>query len=265
LAAQAEEDQRQALDDKRQALSSALSLGRLLLSVAAGTIVLSGTLLQTIYVGRSLHLLEAAWVLLGVSLVFGYLVHGRYIAQLDESNLDSTGAFEWLSLLQSLFIAAGLTLFAIFVAINLDSGPRLEATRTELGVGARYVVATVDCRSGADSGCRGEVVLGLAGKRPREIGRTLFAAKADGPLRARVPLSRAEGKFLATGKARILEVHALATGRFGNQTEVTVELRLRRPPASHGENGPVSSTQAAKRTQSTAVLVKNAALFNRFS
>lgn len=220
--------------DKRQALSSALSLGRLLLSVAAGTIVLSGTLLQTIYVGRSLHLLEAAWVLLGVSLVFGYLVYGRYIAQLDESNLQSSGTFEWLSFFQSLFIAAGLILFATFVAINIDSGPRLEVTRAELGYGARYVTVTVDCRSGANSGCRGEVALVFAGKRPREIGRALFADKADGPVKARVQLNRAEGRSLAAGKAQTLEVQTLATGRFGNQTESTSKLVLRRPqrPAS---------------------------------
>lgn len=220
-------------DDKRQALSSGLSLSRLLLSVAAGTIVLSGTLLQTIYVGRTLCLLEGAWVLLGVSLVFGYFVHGRYVSQLDESNLNSTGTFEWLSLFQSLFIAVGLVLFAIFVAVNLGSGPRLKVTRAELGRGARYVAVTVDCRSGASSGCHGEVALASTGKRPREIGRTLFAEEADGPLNARVQLNRAAGRPLATGKAQILEVHALATGRFGNQTETTSRLRLRRSAASH--------------------------------
>jgi hypothetical protein len=219
----------QAGADKREALSSALSLGRLLLSVAAGTIVLSGTLLQTIYVGSSLCLLEAAWVLLGLSLVFGYLVHGRYIAQLDASNLESTGTIEWLSLVQTLFVAAGLVLFAIFVATNISSGPRLEITRAELGGGAQIVAVTVDCRSGADSGCRGEVTLGFAGKRPRELGRALFAVDADGPLKARVPLSRAEGRSLAAGRARTLKVRVTATGRFGNQTKATSLVLLRRP------------------------------------
>lgn len=219
----------QAGADKREALSSALSLARLLLSAAAGTIVLSGTLLQTIYVGRSLCLLEASWALLGLSLVFGYFVHGRYIAQLDGSNLQSTGTIEWLSLLQTLFVAAGLILFAIFVAINVSSGPRLEITRAELGPRGKNVAVTVDCRSGSGSGCRGEVTLRFAGKLPREIGRALFAGDADGPLKARVPLSRAEGRSLAAGRAQTLKVRVLATGRFGNQTESTSLLLLRRP------------------------------------
>jgi len=226
--------------DKREALSSVQGLGRLLLSVAAGTIVLSGTLLQSIYVGHCLVLLEIAWTLLGVSLVLGYLVHGQYITQLNKSDLTvRKGRIEKFSRFQFFLVFAGLVMFAIFVAINLGSGPRLELTRAELGSGARYVAVTVDCRSGADSGCRGEVALVSAGKRPREIGRALFAGEADGPLMTRVPLSRAEGRSLAAGKAQKLEVQALATGRFGNQTESTSEILLRRPqrPANRMRRG----------------------------
>jgi hypothetical protein len=43
-------------------------------------------------------------------------------------------------------------------------------------------------------------------------------------------LSGIEKEALATGEAQILEVHALATGRFGNQTKATAKLRLRRKP-----------------------------------
>jgi hypothetical protein len=215
--------------DKREALDAGLRLARLLLSVAAGTIVLSATLLQTIYVGRSQHLLEVAWILLAVSLLLGYLGHGQYVTQLDNSNLKTKGRFERLSLFQFLFLFAGLGLFAIFVAINLRAGPRLETTRAELLGGGRLVAVTVDCRSGSDSGCRGEVTLIAARKKPIQIGRGLFAGEADGPQVARVPVSAAERASLTVGKAPTLEVKARATGKFGNQTESTSTLLLRRP------------------------------------
>jgi len=219
-------------EEKREALRSVVNLARLLLSLAVGTIVLSATLLQTIYVGRCLLLLEIAWLLLGVSLFYGYRVHARYITQLNRSELTVTGTkIERFSRNQVLSIAAGLILFAIFVAINIDSGPQLAVTRLELGPGARYVTVDVDCRSGSDSGCRGEVTLkpARAAVGRHEIGRAVFADEADGPLKVRVPLGPTEGKGLSAGKAQRLEVEAAATGRFGNQTESAETLLLRRP------------------------------------
>jgi hypothetical protein len=230
-------------DVEQEALSSVVRLARLLLSLAIGTIVLSATLLQTIYVGRCLLLLEIAWFLFGVSLVWGYRVHARYITQLNESDLSlRNGPIEKFSRNQVLSVAAGLILFAIFVAVNIGSGPRLAVTRLELGPDARYLAVSIDCRSGSDSGCRGEVVVKPAGvqKRHHEIGRTLFANEADGPLKAKVPLSPTESKVLSVGKAQRLEIEAIATGRFGNQTEATKMLRLRRPQrtlAHAGEPG----------------------------
>lgn len=227
-------------DEKREALNSVVRLARLLLSLAIGTIVLSGTLLQTIYVGRCLLLLEIAWLLLGVSLVYGYRVHARYITQLNKSELAvRKNPIERFSRNQVLFIAAGLILFAIFVAANIGSGPRLAITRLELGRDARYVAISIDCRSGSDSGCRGEVVVksDRVEKRHHEIGRALFANEADGPLKARVPLSSTEGKVLPAGKAQRLEIEAVATGRFGNQTEATKTLWLRRPQRAAAHAG----------------------------
>lgn len=216
-------------EDKLAALEAGLRLARLLLSVAAGTIVLSATLLQTIYAGRSQHLLEVAWALLGVSLLLGYLVHGQYVTQMDNSDPEVGGRFEGLSLFQFLFLLVGLGLFAIFVAINLGAGPRLEATRAELLGNGRLVAVTVDCRSGSDSGCRGEVTLLAPGRKPAQLGRGLFAGDADGPQVARVPLSAATSASLAAGRAPTLQVRTRATGKFGNQTSSTSKLLLRRP------------------------------------
>lgn len=218
-----------ATENRREALNAVLRLDRLLLSVAAGTVVLSGTLLQTIYVGRSLLLLEIAWVALGISLVVGYLVHGRYIAQLDESNLDSRGLIEFFSLVQALAVLVGLALFGVFVAVNVESGPRLALVRAELGPRGRYISVTVDCRSGAGSGCRGEAIVAVGRKLPHEIGRGRFAADSDGPMTARVALRRREGASLASGRAIVLRINAIGTGRFGNQTEAGSKLLLRRP------------------------------------
>lgn len=229
-------------EDRREALGSAISLARLLLSVAAGTLVLSGTLLQTIYTGRSLLLLEIAWGLLGVSLLLGYLLHGRYITQLNKSDLTVRhGRIEKYSLFQFLAIGAGLVCFAIFVVDNVGAGPKLDVTRAELGPDGRYLAVSVDCRSGAGSGCRGEITVELASKHPLKIGRAMFSAKSDGPLQARVPLSRAAKQYLAAEKPPRLSFQALATGRFGNQTEKTQTLALslsgRRRPLP-GAGGP---------------------------
>jgi hypothetical protein len=232
------------VEDKRQALSSAIALSRLLLSVAAGTIVLSGTLLQTIYVGRSLCLLEIAWVLLGVSLLLGYLVHGRYVTQLAKSDLTvRRGRVEVYSLLQFLAIVAGLVCFAIFVVVNVGSGPRLAVARADLGHGGRQIAVTLDCRSGADSGCQGEVTLKLARRPAVELGHAVFGDESDGPVVARVPLAPAVGRHLRRLSRQgppLLTVRALASGRFGNETRETAALRLslsgRRPP-SPGASG----------------------------
>jgi hypothetical protein len=216
---------------KREALSSVVGLARLLLSLAIGTIVLSGTLLQAIYVGRCLLLLEIAWILLAVSLFWGYRVHARYITQLNKSELEvRKSPIERFSRNQVLSVAAGLIFFAIFVVVNIGSGPRLAITRLELGRTSRSVAINIDCRSGSDSGCRGEVVLAARrSKRHHEIGRALFVSATDGPLEARVPLPPRAGKVLAAGKAQRMKVEAVATGRFGNQTEVSATLRLARP------------------------------------
>src|SRR3954447_734334 len=235
-------------DEEREVLSSVVRLARLLLSLSVGTIVLSGTLLQTIYVGRCLLLLEISWLLLGASLVWGYRIHARYITQLKRSELTIVkGPIERFSRNQVLFIAAGLILFPIFVAVNTGSGPRPAISRLELGRSAPYVAIGIDCRSGSDSGCRGEVVVRSSrteGRR-QEIGRALFANAADGPLKARVPLSPTEGRALSAGKAQRLKIEAVATGRFGNQTKATRTLQLRRPQRMAANAG---RSRAANRT-----------------
>jgi hypothetical protein len=218
------------LTGKREALDAGLRLARLLLSVAAGTIVLSATLLQTVYVGRSHCLLLVAWGALAISLILGYFAYAEYVNRLEEADPDPKGLFEGLSLLQVITIFVGLVLFAIFVAINLSAGPRLEATRAELLGRARVVAVTVDCRSGSDSGCRGEVMLGPPGKPAGTFGRALFAGEADGPQVARVRLRAGAVALLAKASKPKLEVVARATGRFGNQTRATGVLVLRRPP-----------------------------------
>lgn len=218
--------------DEREALNATANLSRLLLTVGAGAIVLSGTLLQTVYVGRSICLLIASWLLLGLSFLFGYRVHGRYVTQL--AKLEFTvrhGRLENLSLLQFLAVAAGLICFAIFVLANVGAGPSLNIRRTTLSKSGRALVVTVDCRSGTDAGCRGEVVLHSNGKHGHAIGHGLFASETDGPSEARIPLANAASLELQRTRAPRVHVTVLVRGQFGNETEASSLLRVERSRA----------------------------------
>ena len=147
-------------EDRRQALSSAVGQSRLLLSVAAGTIVLSATFLSAIYVGRSLCLLVAAWIVLGISMFVGFVVHGEYTAQLAESDLTvRRGRLEVEMLVQLVAVLAGLSCFGLFVLGNVDAGPQLEIRRAAVDSARGEVTVSISCRSGAGTGCRGEVTL----------------------------------------------------------------------------------------------------------
>ncbi len=218
-----------AAGDRREALASAVNLARLLLTVAAGTFVLSGSLLNTLYVGRSLCLLEISWIALGLSLVFGFLVHGQYINQLAESELVvRRGALEAYSALQMLAVAAGLLLFGAFVLVNVGAGPQIEIRRASLGPQEDTVLITLDCRSGTGNGCQGEVTLQEPHAALR-LGHTVFAEERDGPADVEValPTEIEQGPRLHRPPGSI-EVTVFARGRFGNASTESRTLRLQR-------------------------------------
>lgn len=217
--------------DRREALSSMVGQSRLLLSVAAGTIVLSATFLSAIYVGRSLCLLIAAWILLGISLLLGFVVHGEYTAQLAESDLTvRRGRLEVEELVQLIVVLAGLVCFGLFVLGNVDAGPQLEIRRAAVASARGEVTVTIACRSGAGTGCRGEVTL-HQGSGGTEVGHTVFAQDQDGPNAVRVRLTAPPFRRLVRAHPhRSVEVEVRAQGRFGNESTATKTLALEDPP-----------------------------------
>jgi len=218
-------------EDRREALSSAVGQSRLLLSVAAGTIVLSATFLSAIYVGHSLCLLIAAWTLLGISMFVGFVVHGEYTAQLSKSDLTvRRGRLEVETLVQLLAVLAGLFCFGLFVLGNIDAGPQLEIRRAAVDSARGEVTVTLACRSGAGTGCRGEVTLRQDSGGP-EVGHTVFAQNQDGPNAIRVRLTTPSFRRLVRAHPhRPVEVEVRAQGRFGNESTATKTLALKDPP-----------------------------------
>jgi len=238
-----EQHNARAEEDLRQALSSAVGQSRLLLSVAAGTIVLSATFLSAIYVGRSLCLLVAAWILLGISMFVGFVVHGEYTAQLAESDLTvRSGPLENELLVQLLAVLAGLVCFGLFVLGNVNAGPQLEIRRAAVVAARGEVTVTIACRSGAGTGCRGEVTVrrGSDSGGP-EVGHTVFAQDQDGP--NAVPLrltSRTFRRLVRADPHRLVEVEVRAQGRFGNESTATETLELEDPPPERSRVAPQS-------------------------
>lgn len=219
--------------DRREALSSAVGQSRLLLTVAAGTIVLSATFLTAIYVGRSLCLLIAAWILLGISMFAGFVVHGEYTAQLAESDLTvRRGRLEKEMLAQLLAALAGLFCFGLFVLGNVSAGPQLEIRRAVVALERGGATVFVACRSGAGTGCRGEVTLREdSDSGSREIGHTVFAQDQDGPSAVRLRLTAPPFRRLSELSGDRVEVEARAQGRFGNESTATKTLTLTGRPS----------------------------------
>lgn len=151
------------------------------------------------------------------------------MSQLAESNLRvRRGGFEVLNLLQVVAVSTGLVLFGLFVLTNVGAGPRIEIERAVLTADNSQVAVSLDCRSGAGTGCQGEVVLLSAGKQPGELGHALFSQKQDGPEEARVRL-RPKAHRNLRAKTQVV-VMARASGRFGNSaaTERVVTLARER-------------------------------------
>jgi hypothetical protein len=214
-------------EDRREALASSVNLARLLLTVAAGTFVLSGSLLNTLYVGRSLTLLELGWAALGLSLVFGFLVHGQYISQLAESELVvRQGALEIFSALQAIAVGVGLLLFGLFVLANVSAGPQIEIDRARVKSPEHAVLVSIDCRAGTGNGCQGEVTLRKP-HLPGRIGRAVFSEKKDGPAEVKIPLPARGGREGRRQISKRVEVIVFARGRFGNSSTESKVLVVR--------------------------------------
>ena len=119
---------REQLENRRKAFEFADAWAKLISTLATGTIVLSATFVKDIFPeGQALSdtaLLFASWVLLGVSTLLGPMVLGALVAHL--SRADSTHQLDVyatsirvLSLLQIVSFTVGITLFALFVGLNL--------------------------------------------------------------------------------------------------------------------------------------------------
>ena len=112
-------DQKQ--DSQRAALDAIVSYMKLETTLAAGAVVLSATFAQHLYRGHSIWSLVVAWSLLGLSIFFGFLVHGEYITHLAESNvaLRRGERMEWWALLQTLCLLVGFAFLAFFAVTNV--------------------------------------------------------------------------------------------------------------------------------------------------
>ena len=109
------------------ALKAVVDLARLEITLAMASIVLSGTLLGLeqgrtgsktqgpLIAGPALDFLVAAWILLGLVVVFGVLTVARYVEVVGQDDGDA-GALTLvvLGVLQQLALISGIILFGLF-------------------------------------------------------------------------------------------------------------------------------------------------------
>lgn len=106
-------------------LDAIVGFMKLEITLATGSVVLSATFLDSIYRGHSIWSLIVAWVLFGLSIIFGFLVHGEYITRLISQNLEVRRGerIEIWALLQTVFLFAAFAFFASFAVANVTLNP----------------------------------------------------------------------------------------------------------------------------------------------
>lgn len=207
-------------EDLRTALGATTDMARLLFAVAAGAVVLSVTFLEKVYVGHALVLLVIAWLLLGLSLLMGYISFGLYVSQLAESELlPRRTALEKFALAQFALAFVGLVLFAVFAQQNIAAGPIVELNTVRLlARDPPRLELDFHCRSGAGTGCHGVVRLYATADDRRPFASKLFTTRRDGASAVTLRLPRAAAARLRRAKHLKVSVCVKASGRFGNES-----------------------------------------------
>jgi hypothetical protein len=220
-------------DDQREALKGAVDYTKLLITLATGTVVISATFLDKFYAGKDSGLLIAAWIVLGVSVVVGFLAHGEYIRKLAESNLaiKNTG-IEHANLGQFALAIAGVVLFAIFVVSNVTAKPTIRVAREQTGITGRVATTALVCGATATNGCTGSVAFELGGphvRPPVSLGQAVFATDHPGVINVTAP-DFVPNALKGGLTADQLTVHVQVAGRFGNTADVDVVVPAREEP-----------------------------------
>ena len=113
------------IDLRKKSLDFTLEWSKQIITLSTGIVVLSATFLSdmpSIKIG-SVNLLRISWGLFIVSILFGIVVIGGLIAQLNQGKPEKINAFanpiRISSLIQIISFIGGLILFAIFAILNL--------------------------------------------------------------------------------------------------------------------------------------------------
>lgn len=119
------ENNNQHQQSQHSALDAIASYVKLEVTLAAGGIALSATFLDSVYRGHSIWSLIVAWSLLGLSIIFGFLVHGEYITRLVNDNVKVRRGerIEILALCQTVCLFTAFAFFAAFAITNVTVNP----------------------------------------------------------------------------------------------------------------------------------------------
>jgi hypothetical protein len=122
------------MNDSMQIVQNAISLAsdmdKQLLTLATGTLALSGTFYKELVTNtestKRLWCLHWAWIFLVVSILFGLSAFGMFVTlSLDPSRADIKnnldGASPW-TLVQLVTFAVGIFLFLVFLLVNVRKG-----------------------------------------------------------------------------------------------------------------------------------------------
>lgn len=107
------------------ALDAIVGFMKLEVTLAAGAVVLSATFLDNIFQGYSIWAMIVAWTLFGLSIVFGFFVHGEYITRLinNKTEVKRGERIEVLALLQTITLFAAFAFLATFAVMNVKMIP----------------------------------------------------------------------------------------------------------------------------------------------
>ena len=113
-------------DNEKEALKSYLDLAKHQITIAAGLIAFTGTLLGVFL--KSIEAVPAnyiwltfvAWGFLISSIVLGILFHGRYVTLINEANYNvNDNLLNWLGKVQQILFVVGIVILGIFAGFNL--------------------------------------------------------------------------------------------------------------------------------------------------
>jgi hypothetical protein len=213
-------------DDRRAALDATFQFTQALIAIATGTVVFSATFLDRIFTGSFRGLLIAAWLVLGLSVVFGVLAFGAYVSKLAESNFVVRRTdVELFNLLQLIALCAGVGLFALFAVRGITEGPKLNIVpQSALIAKKRYLRIPIECRVSGGGGCLGTATLSAADGR--EIASKQFRVSSFGGTLVRLLLPERMCSEIRRAKETRVRIHVSAGDRSGQEASADAPLTM---------------------------------------